>query len=401
LVSKNYLEDEFRTNTLFTDESVFESEYIPNGIKHRDNELIFLSRLFLPLLTQPFAISKKILITGRVGVGKTITLHLFGKMIKESARKRELNIKFIQINCRHIRTSASILKTILNELIGGIPSRGLSSRDFMEILVNYLRDYKCYLILVLDELGFLMKKDSDLIYSLTRINEINFSHQFYLSFIGVVKDILSLKNLDDATISSLQNEVIRFRKYSESQILDILTDRIEVGLKPGVIDESVLKLISSLTSVSGDMRKSLKLLKDAVRYAEYHQMEKITIKVVQEVNSKSFSLTSNELHNLKRPELLLYATLCNMLNNSQTEVTMNDIKEEYFAVCRHYNEKPRSDTQLWEYIQTLKRNDLITTTMKNKNQRGRQSCFSIPNYSISTIKKEIEKILITGNLHES
>ncbi len=200
--------------------------------------------------------------------------------------------------------------------------------------------------------------------------------------------------------SSLQNEVIRFKKYSESQILDILKERIEIGLRPGIIDESVLKLISSLTSVSGDMRKSLKLLKDAVRYAEHHQMEKITLKVVQEVNSRSFSLSNNELYNLKRAELLLYATICNLLNNSQTEVTMNDLREEYIAVCGYYNEKPRSDTQLWEYIQTLKQNDLITTTMKNKNQRGRQSCFSIPNYSISTIKKEIEKILNSGDLCE-
>jgi Cdc6-like AAA superfamily ATPase len=254
---------------------------------------------------------------------------------------------------------------------------------------------------VLDEVGFLVKKDSDLIYSLTRINEINFSQQFYLSFIGIVKDILSLKNLDDATISSLQNEVIRFKKYSESQIFDILAERIKMGLKPGIVDESVLKLISTITSVSGDMRKSLKLLKDAVRYAEFHQMEKITLSVIQEVNSKTFSLTNNELYYLKRPELLLYASICNMLSNSQTEVTMNDIKQEYFAVCEYYSEKPRSDTQLWEYIQTLKRNDLITATIKNKNQRGRKSCFSIPNYSIPTIKREIEKILIMGNSHES
>ena len=393
MVSKNYLEDEFRTSTLFTDESVFESEYMPDGIKHRDNELIFLSRLFLPLLTHPFTLSKKILITGSVGVGKTITLHLFGKMIKQSARKRELNIKFIQINCRHKRTSASILKSVLNELIEGIPSRGLSSRDFMEILIAYLRDHKCYLILVLDELGFLMKKDSDLIYSLTRINEMNFSSQFYLSFIGIVKDIISLKNLDDATISSLQNEVIRFKKYSKSQILDILTERIETGLKPGTVDESVLKTISSLTSVSGDMRTSLKLLKNAVRFAEHRQMDKITLEVIQEVNSGSFPLTYNELCTLNRPELILYSSICNMLSNSQTEITMNELKDEYLAVCNYYDEKPRSDTQLWEYVQTLKREDLITTTLKNKNQRGRKSFISIPNYSITTIKKKIEKIL--------
>jgi cell division control protein 6 len=398
LKTKNYLEDEFRTYTLFTNESVFESDYIPNGIKHRDNELIFLSRLFLPLLTRPFSLSKKILITGSIGVGKTITLHLFGKMIIQSAKKRSLNIKYIHVNCRHKRTSVSILKTILDELIGGLPSRGLSSRELFEILVDYLRDKHCHLILVLDELAFIMKNDADLIYSLARINEIYFSDYAYLSFIGIVKDIVSLKNLDAATISSLQNEIIRFKKYTEDQIFDILSDRIEIGLKPGVIDDSVLRIISSITGVTGDMRISLKLLKDSIRYAEHKQMVMITPEIIQEVNSYSHSLTYTEISNLKHHELLLFAAICNILTNSCDEITMNELKDEYNAVCNFYNEKTRSDTQLWQYIQTLKRNGFISTIIKNKNQRGRQSYISIPNYSVSKIKTEIEKLLRGGQV---
>jgi cell division control protein 6 len=396
MITRNYLEDEFKSSTLFLNEAVFEPEYIPNIIKHRDNELIFLSRLFLPLLTHPFSMSKKILITGSVGVGKTVTLQLFGRMIKESARKRDLNIKFIHINCRHKRTSASILKTILDELIGGIPSRGLSYRDFLEILVEYLREHKCYLILVLDELGFIMKKDSDLIYTLTRVNEMQFSSESYLSFVGIVKDIVSLKNLDDATVSSLQNEVIRFRKYTECQIQEILRDRTGLGLKPGIIDDSILQVVSSLTSVSGDMRIALKILKSAVQFAELKQMEKITLEVIQEVNSTLFPLSQKELLQLNLHELLLYSSICNILTSSHSEITMNELKEEYCAVCENYKETPRSDTQLWEYVQTLKRSDLLSTKLKNKHQQGRQSYISIPNYSVKTVQKEIEKILKGG-----
>lgn len=398
MVARNYLEDEFKTSTLFINESVFEPEYVPINIKHRDNELIFLSRLFLPILTHPFTLSKKILITGSVGVGKTVTLHLFGKMMKKSARKRNLNIKFIQINCRHKRSSASILKSILNELIGGIPSRGLSYHDFLEILVDYLRENKCHLILVLDELNFIMKKDSDLIYTLTRVNEMYFSSDFYLSFIGIVKNILSLKNLDDATVSSLQNEVIRFKQYTQSQIQDIIRDRIEIGLKPGILDDSIQEIISSLTSVSGDIRIALKLLKNAVRYAEQNQMENVTLKLIQEVNSALFPLSQSELLKLNRHELLLYSSICNMLSSSHSEVTMNELKDEYFAVCEYYKESPRSDTQLWEYVQTLKRSDLISTTTKNKHQRGRQLSISIPGYSVKTVQSEIERILKSGKM---
>ena len=104
MVKRNFLEEEFRSQTLFTDESIFEPEFIPKSIKHRENELIFISKLFLPIITRPFVFSKKILITGNVGAGKTVTLRHFGSMMLESAKIRQLNIKFIHINCRHNRS---------------------------------------------------------------------------------------------------------------------------------------------------------------------------------------------------------------------------------------------------------------------------------------------------------
>ena len=77
---------------------------------------------------------------------------------------------------------------------------------------------------------------------------------------------------------------------------------------------------------------------------------------------------------------------------------MTEIKDEYKTVCALFGEVPRSNTQLWQHIQSLKLNNLITTKMKNKNQRGRQSFISIPNYSIPKIKKIVEKILKTGDV---
>jgi len=198
-------------------------------------------------------------------------------------------------------------------------------------------------------------------------------------------------------VSSLQNEVIRFKKYTENQIMEIIQDRIEVGLKPGIIDESVLKAISSISSTSGDMRTALKILKNAVRYAENHQLEKISLETIQEVNSRLFPLSCGELQRLKQHELLLFYSICNMLTSSQSEVTMNELREEYTTVCGIYKEIPRSDTQLWQYVQTLKRSELVMTSIKNKHQRGRQSFISIPNYSVKTVQQVLEKLLKTGN----
>ncbi|MBN2154956.1 MAG: AAA family ATPase [Candidatus Lokiarchaeota archaeon] len=393
MVNKNYLEEEFRTSSLFLDESVFESEYIPKVIKHRDNELVFLSRLFLPLLSHPLKFSKKILIIGNVGVGKTVTIGYFGKMIQQSAQKRKLNLKFVHLNCRHNRSSSHILKKIVNELVGGIPNRGLSNQDLIDILVEYLQEHKCHLILVLDELGYLMKKDSNLIYTLSRFNEMTFSEVSHLSLIGIVKDLLTLRNLDNATVSTLQNEVIRFKKYTEKQIMEILRDRAELGLKPGVVDDSILFIISSLSSISGDMRKALNLLRNAVRYAEHNKIDCITAEIIQIVNAEFESFSINELTNLNRQVLLLYKSVCNLLSASKSQITMNEIKEEYFAVCKQHNNQPRSDTQIWGYLQQLKRDHLLSINFRNKNQQGRRSYYSIPRLPVKTMLKQVEMIL--------
>ena len=96
------------------------------------------------------------------------------------------------------------------------------------------------------------------------MNEITYSEENYLSIIGIVKNISILNNLDDATLSTLQNEVIRFKKYSSKQIFDILKDRISIGLKAGIISDEILTMISELATESGDMRMALKILKNLV-----------------------------------------------------------------------------------------------------------------------------------------
>ena len=220
----NYIEESFKLPSLFLDEFAFSSTYIPNKLLHRENELIILSRIFLSILKKPYDYSKKIMIVGNVGVGKTVTIHVFGKMLKESALKRGFNLEYVHINCRTKKSSYLILQTILNALIDSIPSRGLSPGDLINILSKHLEKKICHLVLILDELDFLLKIDSDLVYSLSRLNENNFVQNLPLSIIGVVKNITNLSNLDEATLSTLQNEILKFkRKYSK--YLDYYTEK--------------------------------------------------------------------------------------------------------------------------------------------------------------------------------
>ncbi|MCK4286177.1 MAG: cell division control protein Cdc6, partial [Candidatus Lokiarchaeota archaeon] len=66
-----YFEEHLRKPSLFLDEGKLDMNYIPDNLPHRDKELSLLSQLFLALITNPNSISRKILITGRTGIGKT------------------------------------------------------------------------------------------------------------------------------------------------------------------------------------------------------------------------------------------------------------------------------------------------------------------------------------------
>lgn len=390
----NYLEESFKARSLFLDEFAFSPAYIPKKLLHRENELIILSRIFLSVLKKPYDYSKKIMIVGNVGVGKTVTIHVFGKMLKESALKRDFNLEYVHINCRTKKSSYLVLQTILNALIDSIPSRGLSPGELINILSKRLEKKSCHLVLILDELDFLLKIDSDLVYSLSRLNENNLDQNIPLSIIGVVKNTANLCNLDEATLSTLQNEILKFKKYSSDQIFDILKDRANVGLAPGVASDEILKMISDIVSKTGDVRTAIRLLKNAAVYCENHDLINITPESVRCVNLEFSPLTYDDLIHFGIHELFLLKAICDLLiaQNSQV-IPLNEIKEEYFSICGDFESIPRSNTQIWEYIQNLKKYDIISTTVKNKKIRGRRTYIGISEYSVKKIGEEINIII--------
>ena len=80
-----YFEEFLKKPSLFQDESKLEMNFVPNKLPHRDKELSLLSQLFLTLITDPNSISRKILITGKTGIGKTVTIKYFGEILKKAS----------------------------------------------------------------------------------------------------------------------------------------------------------------------------------------------------------------------------------------------------------------------------------------------------------------------------
>ena len=392
---ENFLELQYAKPNLFKDESVFEISYIPAKIKHRNAELMLLSNIFIRLIERPFEVSKKVLIEGPIGIGKTLVSQKFKNMLEESVQKRNLNVKCISINCREEKTSYKAMRSIMAKLNQPVPERGLSPEELFGRFKEHLKSTETYVLLIMDELDHLIQQNFELIYSLTRFNDSDFSDKQYVSLIGIVRDVALLKNLDNSTLSSLQGNIITLKRYNEQQIKEILEDRIALGFKLGVISDELIQVIIDNIRNSGDIRTGLNILKNAGKIAEYYNEKEIKITHIREAMKNIIPNVQDDfLSSLEYNELIWAKSIVDTLEGLNVKsVGIHDIKRFYESLCEKHKIKPRANTQLWEYSQKIKQIGLITIKVVNKNPKGRASLISIDNIPLNTLDEKLLTII--------
>jgi len=393
-------EDLLRKPSLFKSEKKLENTYVPKKLPHREKELSLLSQLFLELIANPNSISRKILIVGRTGIGKTATIKLFGEMLINAAAKRSGIIKYIHINCRKERTSYKVLIKIVRALNNNFPKRGYSPQDLLDIIVDIINSQNLHLLVVLDELSYLINKGGDLIYSLTRINDDSFSKEQHLSIIGIIRDMTCLSNLDVSTMSTLQRNIIYFKNYNREQLYDILKYRASISIKENVISDKLIETISDLVDQSGDIRYGLNLLWKATKIAENQNLKYITMEYIRLANQDivPFS-TIDVLKYIPIQKGIFLLTIITALKKSgRIQVSVLEITDSYLIICENLGIHPRSHSQLWNYLQEFKREYLITLEIKSESIKGRKALISIQDIPISKFEEILVKILQTKGI---
>ena len=394
-LNKNYLEQQFFSKKLFLHEEYLEINYLPDELLHREEELIILSKIFIKLIENPFLISRKVLILGEIGIGKTAITKSFGKMLLISAKKRNIDIRYVHINCRREKTNFKIVYQILKELGYPVPSRGFSPADLMTFLQDYLKTNNIYLFLILDELNYLDNSKFNLIYSLTRWNESNFSKLCFISFISIVRDITSLRNLDEATISSLQGNILSLKKYSLGQMIDILDRRVEIAVKKGVFSKDLIHFIAEKLVNSGDVRKALNVIRNTVKIAEMKGHNKVELEDVQDAMKNLIPSLEDDIINCltKHQNFILLALSIALIDQDEDKVPIDIIRDVYEDICKKHRVIPRKTTQIWQNLQILKNYDLITIDNISKNMKGRKSFFSLNRIPLNLLKMKLERKL--------
>ncbi len=393
----NIVEEELGRKSVFMNEEKLSTDYVPSHLIHRDAELRQLAQFFRVLIQAPGTCSKTVSILGAVGTGKTAIAKRFGAFLEESASLRNINLKYIHINCRKQKTSTLILTTIIRNFSPNIPLRGFSTAELLYLLNEVLEKNNVFLLLVLDEADYLLRKNNsaDFIYDLIRLNDDKLNAIQRISLIVIGKTINYYALFDISTLSTFQKNVIRLNKYAINQLKDILWARIEEAFYEGVVLPETVDLIADIASQWGDARLALDLLWRAGKYADKNFELKVVPEHTRKAKGDIYPVIRQEtVEALSKQQLLILLSIARTLKKeNKAYITMGDLEETYTVICEEYEEKPRRHTQLWEYTKELEMEGIIATKISSKGYRGKTTLITIADAPTKIVEKKIETIL--------
>lgn len=280
--------DSFATSNLFKQKEVLQSNYSPETILHRSEQVESIASILGPTLKGERA--SNLFLYGKTGTGKTLSAQYLGEKLEGKVKQLgDSKLKFLYINCKSKKVSDTeyrIIAELINLLGGKVPATGLPTDAVYSKFIEMVDSEKQIIVLVLDEIDQAVKKISDnFIYTLTRINSDLKNAQ--ISLIGISNSLTFMDNLDPRVRSSLGEEEIVFPPYNALQLRDILTERSKKAFSENVLDEGVIaKCAAYAAREHGDARRALDLLRVAGEVAVREGSENITLNHIDTANHK-------------------------------------------------------------------------------------------------------------------
>ena len=192
-----------KKESLFEDKSVLQSQYVPEELSHRDDQIGQIASILAPALKSNKP--SNLFVYGKTGTGKTVALKYVSQKLSEVAKQQEIPLKIIYLNCKLKRVADTEYRLIaqLARMLGRqIPATGLPTDEVYNTFFELVEEEGSNIILVLDEIDQLINKaGDDIIYNLTRINSDLKNSQ--ITIVGISNDLAFRENLRAEVKSSL------------------------------------------------------------------------------------------------------------------------------------------------------------------------------------------------------
>ena len=352
---------------IFRNREILLPDYVPEELPHRDKQILRLGSVLAPALAgfRP----SNVFIYGLTGTGKTAVTKYVLRKLSVKADKR---IVYAYVNCRQVSTNYRVLAELVRSLGKNVPFTGLSTAEVLKRFVSTLERSRKIMIVVLDEVDYLVKKSGDsILYYLTRLNtDLSFSK---LSVIGITNDLRFTEYLDPRVKSSLGEEELVFPPYTSSELRDILMMRAKEAFYPGVLEEGVIPLCAAIAAKqNGDCRLALDLLLKAAEIAERDGRSNVTeddVKRAQREIEKNLAvdvIRSMPLH----VKLVLLAVFL-MERERFRNITTGELYNKYKELALKLRIDPVTQRRVSEIINELDMLGLVNAQVVSMGRYGR------------------------------
>ena len=367
--------DSFDKKSIFRDKSLLQTNYQPEDILHREEQIKQIASILAPVLRGERA--SNLFLYGKTGTGKTLSIKFVSdKLLKRVKKESGFKLNIAYLNCKLKKVSDTeyrILAELIKKFGGTIPQTGLPTQSVYNKFIEIIDSEKQLLVLILDEIDQTVKKISDdFLCNLTRLNSELTQSQICL--VGVSNDLTFLDGLDPRVRSSLSEEEIVFAPYNALQLREILNKRAELAFKENILVEGVIaKCAAFAAREHGDARRALDLLRIAGELAERDGSLKIKLEHIDQANNK---IERDKILDViksepKQFQFVLYSIIKLTENQSNEPIFTGDIYNFYQDLCLKNKSEVLTQRRVSDIVQEFDMLGIINVRVISKGRGGR------------------------------
>ncbi len=391
-----FFEDFLNRKPLFLNKKALQSNYTPETIPHREEQVNQIAKILAPALRLDKP--SNLFIYGQTGTGKTCVVKYLSNELMSVSKSKKIPLKICYVNCKLKKvadTEYRLIAQLSRDFGREIPATGLPTEEVYKVFFTAIDKEQQQVIIVLDEIDQLVKKAGDeLLYNLTRANA-DFKNA-QISIIGVSNDLVFADSLDPRVKSSLSEEEIVFPPYNALQIQDILRHRAKEAFAGNVLKQGVVEKCAAYAAREhGDARRALELLRVAGEIAERECAKEVTLKHIDDAEEKieHDRILATIQTQPKQHQATLYSIIA-VNSTKQKQIFTGEIYEKYKDACLRSGLRPLTQRRIGDIIAELDMLGIINAKIISKGRYGRtrEISMAVP----SSVLPQIEKILAEG-----
>lgn len=331
--------------------------YVPDFLPHRQEELERLKGWFEPVLSEK--VNMKVHIYGPMGTGKTVLCNRLGRYLMDEAERRDVNLKFININLAYTPKPYYVMSSLMEKVVGN-PGLGLGPEEMLINVVEKICSEDMKLVVALDEVDtyIMEKRDPKILYMLPRVHELDQRAAGRISLIYISRSLKWLDRLDEATLDTLgRTAAVKLEKYGPEEIEEILSYRVEEAFQPAAVPPEIVEFTAQISYRCGGIRYALELLLGAGMIADSEGSSTVKADYIRIVHAgipkgANGAIYPDELSIHK--QMLLKAIMDGLHSGGGPYLTFEEAYDLYAVECESQDKEAEDKETIQSYLQDLK-----------------------------------------------